>query len=102
MPISGDLDTGALVADKVFDQFGTVAFLRKIDDEAFVKDISSVMRTQSEGDLNLNDRMDWPMREKIGKRKKKHTACWLEYQSSKLEQKRSRLYGRLIRKSNLF
>ena len=41
------------------------------------------------------------MREKIGKRKKKHTACWLEYQSSKLEQKRSRLYGRLIRKSNL-
>ena len=58
MPISGDLDTGALVADKVFDQFGTVAFLRKIDDEAFVKDISSVMRTQSEGDINLNDRMD--------------------------------------------
>ena len=57
MPISGDLDTGALVADKVFDQFGTVVFLRKID-EAFVKDISSVMRMQSEGDLNLNDRMD--------------------------------------------
>ena len=77
MPISGDLDTGALVADKVFDQFGTVAFLRKIDDEAFVKDISSVMRTQSEGDVNLNYKIDWPMREEIEKRKKKHTACWV-------------------------
>ena len=40
------------------------------------------------------------MREEIGKRKKKHTVRWLEYQSSQLEEKRSRLYGRLIRKSN--
>ena len=40
------------------------------------------------------------MREEIGKRKKKHTVCWLEYQSSQLEEKRNRLYDRLIRKSN--
>ena len=40
------------------------------------------------------------MREEIGKRKKKHTAHWLEYQSSQLEEKRSKMYSRLIRKSN--
>ena len=44
--------------------------------------------------------MDWPGREEIGKRKKNHIARWLEYQSSQLEEKRSRLYSRLIRKSN--
>ena len=32
--------------------------------------------------------------------KGKHTARWLEYQSSQLEEKRSRLYSRLIRKPN--
>ena len=48
MSISGDLDTGTLVADKVLDQFGTVKSLRQLDDEAFVKGRSSVMRTQSE------------------------------------------------------
>ena len=58
------------------------------------------MRTQSEGDLNLNNKMDWPMREKIGKRKKKHTARLMEHQSSQLEEKRSRPYSRLIRKAN--
>ena len=94
MSISGYLNTEALIADKVSDQFGT------FDDQAFVKGRSSVTRTQSEGDLNLNDKMDWPMREEIGKRKKKHTAHWLEYQSSQLGEKRSRLYSRLIRKSN--
>ena len=45
-------------ADKVSDQFGTVEYLRQLDDEAFAKGRSSVMRTQSEGDLNLNDKMD--------------------------------------------
>ena len=40
------------------------------------------------------------MRDEIGKRKKNHTARWLEYQSSQLEEKRSRNYDRLIRKSN--
>ena len=39
------------------------------------------------------------MRDEIGKRKK-YTSRWLEYQSSQLEEKRTRLYGRLIRKSN--
>ena len=39
------------------------------------------------------------MMEEIGKRKK-HTARWLEYQPSQLKEKRSRLYIRLIRKSN--
>ena len=100
MSISGDLDTWALAADKVSDQFGTVEYLRQLDDEAFAKGRSSVMRTQSEGDLNLNDKMDWRMRGEIGKRKKKDTARWLEYQSFQLEEKRNRLYGRLIRKSN--
>ena len=89
MPISGDLGTGALEADKVSDQFGTVESSRQLDYQAFVKGRSSVTRTQSEGGLNLNDKMNWPMREEIGKRKKKYTACWLEYQ---LEEKRSRLY----------
>ena len=37
MSISGDLDTGAMVADKVYDQFGTVECLRQLDDEVFVK-----------------------------------------------------------------
>ena len=68
--ISGDLDTGVLVADKVSDQFGTVESSRQLDDYAFVKGRSSVTRTQSESDLNLNDKMDWPMRDEIGKRKK--------------------------------
>ena len=40
------------------------------------------------------------MRGEIGKRKNKDTARWLEYQSFQLEEKRSRLYGRLIRISN--
>ena len=44
--------------------------------------------------------MGWPRREEIGKRKKNHIVHWLEYQSSQLEEKRSRLYSRLIRKSN--
>ena len=44
--------------------------------------------------------MDWPVREEIGKSKKKHTVCWLEYQSSQVEEKRSRLNSKLIRKSN--
>ena len=57
MSISGDLDTGALVADEVSDQFGTVESSRQSDDEEFVKGKSVVMRTQS-GDLNLNDKMD--------------------------------------------
>ena len=57
------------------------------------------MRTQS-GDLNLIVKIDWPMRDETGKRKKKYTTHWLEHQSSQLEEKRSRLYGRLIRKSN--
>ena len=82
MSISGDLDTGTLLAGKVSDQFGTVESSRELDDQAFVKGRSGVTRTQSEGDLNLNDKMDRPMREEIGKRKKKHTAHWLEYQSS--------------------
>ena len=82
MSISGDLDTGALVADKVSDQFGTVESSRQLDDEAFVRGRLSVTRRQSEDDLNLNDKMDWPMRDEIGERKKKHTARWLEYQSS--------------------
>ena len=74
MSITGDLDTGALVADKVSDQFGTVECSRQLDDEAVIRGRSSVTRTQSEGDLNLNDKMDWPMREEIGKRKKRHIA----------------------------
>ena len=98
MSVSGD--TGTLVANKASDQFSTVESSRQLDDEAFVKSRSSFMRIQSEVDLNLNDKMDWPMREGIGKRRKKHTLHWLEYQSSQLEEKRSRLYSRLIRKSN--
>ena len=100
MSVSGDLDTWTLVADKVSDQFRTAESSGQLDDEEFVKGRSSVMGTQSEGDLNLNDKMDWPMRDEIGKRKKKYTARWLEYQSSQLEEKRSRLYDSLIRKSN--
>ena len=99
MSISENLDTGALVADKLSDQFGTVESSKQLDDEAFVKSRSSVTGTQSEGDLNLNNEMGWPMGEESGKRKK-HISCWLEYQSSQLEEKRSRLYSRLIRKSN--
>ena len=99
MSISGYLDTGALVADKVSDQFGNVESSRQLDDQAFVKGRSSVMRTQSEDYLILNDKMDWPMMEEIGKRKK-YTAHWLDYQSSQLEEKRSTLYSWLIRKSN--
>ena len=76
MSISRDLDTGALVADKVSDQFGTVESSRQLDDEGFVKGRSSVTWTQS-GDLNLNYKINWPMREEIQKRKK-HTACWVE------------------------
>ena len=60
---------------------------------------AQVTRTQSEGHINLNDKMDWPMREEIGKRKK-HTAHWLEYRSSQLEEKRCKLYNRLVKKSN--
>ena len=37
MSISGDLDTGVLVAQKVSDQFGTVESSRQLDDQAFVK-----------------------------------------------------------------
>ena len=55
-----------MVADNVSDQFGTVESV-EADDEAFVKGRSRVTRTQSEGDLNLNDQMDWPMSEKIEK-----------------------------------
>ena len=73
--ISENLDTGALVADKVSDQTGTIESLRQLDDPAFAKSRSSITRTQSEGGLNLNDKMDWPMREESRKRKKKHTAC---------------------------
>ena len=102
MSISGDLDREALVADKVSDQFCAVESLKQLDNEAFVKGRSSVTRTQSEGDLNLNDKMDWSMREEIVKRKKKHTTRWLEYQLFQLEGKKSRLYRRLIRKSNEF
>ena len=76
MSICRDLDTGALVADKVSDQFGTVESSRQLDDEGFVKGRSSVTWTQS-GDLNLNYKINWPMREEIQKRKKKHTACWV-------------------------
>ena len=36
MSISGDLDTGALVAEEVSDQFGTVESSRQSDDEVFV------------------------------------------------------------------
>ena len=100
MSISGDMDKGALIVDKVSDQLGTVESTRQLDEEAFVKGRSSVTRTQSEGDLNLNDKIDWPMMEEVGKRKKKHTERWLEYQSFQLEEKRNSLYGRLIRKSN--
>ena len=52
------------------DQFGTVKSSRQLDDEAFAKGRSSVTRAKSEVDLNLNDKIDWPMREEIGKRKK--------------------------------
>ena len=100
MSISGDLDTGPLVAGKVSDWFGTVESSRQLDYQAFVKGRSSVTRTRSDGYLNLNDKMDCPMREEIEKRKKKPTPCWLEYQSSQLEEKRNRMYSRLIRKSN--
>ena len=51
------------------DQFGTVKSSRQLDDEAF-EGRSSVTRAKSEVDLNLNDKIDWPMREDIGKRKK--------------------------------
>ena len=47
MSISGDLNKGALVADKVSDQFGTVESSRQLDDQAFaMKARSSVTRTQ--------------------------------------------------------
>ena len=39
MSISGYLDTGALVADKVSDQFGNVESSRQLDDQAFVGQI---------------------------------------------------------------
>lgn len=100
MSISGDLDTEALVSGNVSNQFGTNESSRQLDDQAVVKGRSSVMKTQLEGDLNLNDRMDWPMREEIRKRKRKHNACWLEHQPSQLEEKISRLYSRLSMKSN--
>ena len=67
MSISGDLDTGTLAVDKVSDQFGTGESSRQLNDEAFNRGRSSVTRTQSEGNLNLNDKMDWPMREGLGK-----------------------------------
>ena len=52
--INGDLDTGILVADKVTDQCGTDESSRQSDDQPIVKGRSSVKRTQSKGDLNLN------------------------------------------------
>ena len=58
------------------------------------------MRTQSEGGLNLNNKIDWTIKEEIGKRKKERSARWLEYQSSQVQEKTGRLYSRLIRKSN--
>ena len=58
MSIIEDLYTGALVADKISDQFGTVESSRQVDDEAFVKGRSSVTSAQSEGDFSLNDKMD--------------------------------------------
>ena len=97
---SEDLDTEVLAEDKISDQCGTDESLRQLDDHAVVKGRSSVIRTQSEGDLNLNYRLKGPIKKEIGKREKKHTACWLEHQSSQLEKKRSRLYSRLIRKIN--
>ena len=80
--INGDLDKEILVvvADKVTDQCGTDESSRQSDDQPIVKGRPSVKRTQSKGDLNLNYRMKWPIKEEIGKRKKKHTARWLEYQ----------------------
>ena len=47
-----------MAADKVSDEYGTVETLRQLDDEAFNRGRSSVMRTQSEGDLILNDKID--------------------------------------------
>lgn len=98
MSISGDLGTGALLAGKVSNQFSTNESSRQLDDQEVANGQPSVTRKQSEGDLNLNERIDWLVREDIGKRKNKHTARWLKYQSSQQEEKRSR--SRLIRKSN--
>ena len=98
MSISGDLGTGALLAGKVSNQFSTNESSRQLDDQEVANGQPSVTRKQSEGDLNLNERIDWLVREDTGKRKNKHTARWLKYQSSQQEEKRSR--SRLIRKSN--
>ena len=48
----------------------------------------------------MNNKIDWTIKEEIGKRKKKRSARWLEYQSSQVQEKTGRLYSRLIRKSN--
>ena len=98
MSISGDLGTGALLVGKVSNQFSTNESSRQLDDQEVVNGQPSVTRKQSEGDLNLNERIDWLVREDTGKRKNKHTARWLKYQSSQQEEKTSR--SRLIRKSN--
>ena len=76
MSISGDLGTGALLVGKVSNQFSTNESSRQLDDQEVVNGQPSVTRKQSEGDLNLNERIDWLVREDTGK-KEKQAHCTL-------------------------
>ena len=114
--ISGDLNAKAFGAQKVSDHFGT-------DDESANLDRNRLDETYGLGTVPVPDERDKATEKqnrkqpsKIedaksdnrsrlvgnldGKRRSKPTKCWLDYQTSQLEEKRSKLHSRIVKKSS--
>ena len=89
MSISGDLNAKALGAQKACNHFGT-------DDESAHFD--RTRRQPSRAEDAISDNRSRLVGNLDGKRRSKPIKHWLDYQTSQLEERRSKLHSRIIKK----
>ena len=115
MSISQGLNAGALGAEMSSNQFGTDGRSIQLDETLLEENnVDKVLGTSLLDGLNVEineatskivDDGAPAVRSRMteieaGKRKIKPTECWLAYQTSQLEDRRRKLYSRLLRKSS--
>ena len=89
MSISGDFNAKALGAQKACNHFGT-------DDESAHFD--RTRRQPSRAEDAISDNRSRLVGNLDGKRRSKPIKHWLDYQTSQLEERRSKLHSRIIKK----
>ena len=114
MSISGDLNAKALGAQKASDKFGTDDKSPNLDRNQLdqINSIESVPVPDERDETTEKQKSKQPSRIEDaisdnrsrlvgnldGKRRSKQTKRWLDYQTSQLEERRSKLHSRIIKK----